>query len=108
MYVSAHVVDDFGVIVAHCDSRLVGAWADDQPETVGNFEMLTPWLKPGLYRLDLYIVTGEGAVDRFENACRLAISPQLPYRYTASEECVGKGTVLADFQWHLAHGSERG
>ncbi len=101
MYVSAHVVDDFGVIVAQCDSRLVRAWADDQPETLGTFEMSTPWLKPGVYRLDLYIVTGEGAVDRYENACRLSVSPQLPYHYTASAECVGKGVVLPDFHWRL-------
>jgi lipopolysaccharide transport system ATP-binding protein len=102
MYVSAHLVDDFGVLVAHCDSRLVGAWADDGPETIGTFELLTPWLKPGVYRLDFFIVTGEGAVDRYENACRISVSPQLPYAYTASEECVGKGAVLSDFRWQLA------
>jgi lipopolysaccharide transport system ATP-binding protein len=101
MYFSAHVIDDFGVIVAHCDSRLVGAWADDAPEVSGTFELNTPWLKPGVYRLDFYIISADGAVDRFESACKLSVSSQLPYPHTAPPGCAERGPVLSDFSWRM-------
>jgi lipopolysaccharide transport system ATP-binding protein len=101
MYFSAHLVDDFGVTVAHCDSRLVGAWTDDGAEAFGTFELKTPWLKPGAYRLDFYIVAGGGAVDCFENACKLSISSQLPYSHVAPPGCATRGTVLSDFNWRM-------
>jgi homopolymeric O-antigen transport system ATP-binding protein len=102
MFFSAHVLDHLGVIVAHCDSRLVGAWIEDKPEAYGTFELKTPWLKPGVYRLDFHIIAADGFIDRFESACRLSISSQWPYPHAAPPESVGKGTVLADFDWRLS------
>jgi hypothetical protein len=40
-----------------------------------------------------------GIIDGYESACTLNISPVLPYDHPASEDGVGYGTVLSDFQW---------
>ncbi len=104
MYLAAHVVDELGQIVAQCDSRLIGEWLDDADAYAGEFRLDTPWLKPGTYHLDLYACTTQNPkpVDLFENACRLRVSPLLPYPNTVSEDGVGKGVVLSSFNWSVS------
>lgn len=103
MYMSAHIVDWQGVTVAQCDGRLMGVWVDDAAGYEGKFTIHTPWLKPGTYRVDLFLcVSGVGFVDKYEGACSLNISPVVPYPYSISDEGTAFGQVFADFAWELA------
>ena len=100
MYLSAHVVDWQGVTVAQCDARLLGLWLDDAEAYEGSFRIKTPWLKPGSYRIDLFLcVAGMGFVDKYEGACSINVSPVLPYPYSISEEGTAYGQVFADYAW---------
>jgi lipopolysaccharide transport system ATP-binding protein len=100
MFVSAHIVDTMGNIVCQCDSRLVGVWLADQPHMSGSLKINTPWLRPGRYRVDLYLC-GCGIIDSFEDACEISVSPVLPYAHSAGEDGYSKGSVFADFGWFI-------
>jgi lipopolysaccharide transport system ATP-binding protein len=100
MSLSAHIVDSSGTIVIQCDSRLVGTLLEDGERYTGRFRFTTPWLKPGNYRVDLFICAPlVGIVDAWEAACSLTISPVLPYEHTASEDGTKSGVVFGDFAW---------
>ncbi|MEI8233433.1 MAG: polysaccharide ABC transporter ATP-binding protein [Verrucomicrobiota bacterium] len=99
-YLSAHVVNQQGIVVAQADSRLVDYWLPQGRKVEGTFRLLSPWLKPGSYRLDLYICAAAiGIVDAWEGAATMHISPLLPYPQHVSEEGTALGLVFADFQW---------
>jgi lipopolysaccharide transport system ATP-binding protein len=98
MWFSAHIVDSAGTVLAQCDSRLVGTWVEDCERVAGQFRFKTPWLKPGNYRIDLFICAGS-IVDSWERACSLTISPVLPYRNSASQDGTARGLTFADFAW---------
>jgi lipopolysaccharide transport system ATP-binding protein len=105
MWFSAHVVDSSGTIVTQCDSRLVDALFGDFEQIVGQFRLRSPWLKPGSYRIDLFICA-TGIVDVWEGACSLNISPILPYQASVSEDGVNLGAVFADFSWQTGQSVE--
>jgi lipopolysaccharide transport system ATP-binding protein len=98
MWLSAFVVDSTGMIVAQCDSRLVDCLISDCEGISGELRLRSPWLKPGSYRVDLFICA-TGLVDVWEGACFLNISPILPYQNSVSEDGVKAGIVFADFAW---------
>jgi lipopolysaccharide transport system ATP-binding protein len=100
-YISAHVVDPLGSVVAQCDSRLLGQWFDAGPEMELEFSFANPWLKPGTYRVDLFLCAA-GFIDQCEHACTLEVLPLLPYPATAGSEAMDSGTVLADFNFRHA------
>ena len=95
-HLSCHIHSEQGVEILHCDSRVTGNTFNATDELSGEFVFRTPWLKPGNYRVDLYICSF-GHLDRFENACNLHIIPLLPYPAAAHEECTSGGVVFADF-----------
>jgi lipopolysaccharide transport system ATP-binding protein len=101
MWFSALIVDSAGIVVAQCDSRLVGTWVEDCEGITGQFRFTTPWLKPGGYRVDLFICAGP-IVDRWEGACTLTISPILPYPHSAPHDVTAHGLVFADFAWETS------
>lgn len=101
LWLSALVVDSSGMIVAQCDSRLVDRLIGDCEGISGQFRLRSPWLKPGRYRIDLFICA-TGLVDVWEGACSLNISPILPYQNSVSEDGVKAGIVFADFAWQTA------
>ena len=102
-YFSAHVVNQQGAIVAQADSRLVGKWLPRGEAFEGSFRLLSPWLKPGSYRLDFFICApAVGIVDEWEGATTMQISPLLPYPQHVSEDGTSLGLVFADFQWECA------
>jgi len=99
MFLSAHIVNSVGATVMQCDSRLTGTWVEDCERITGQFRFSTPWLKPGSYRVDLFICAGLPILDRWEGACSLTISPVLPYPHSASQDVTAHGMVFADFAW---------
>jgi lipopolysaccharide transport system ATP-binding protein len=99
MWLSAHVVDSSGIVLTQFDSRLVGVLVEDRERTKGQFRFTTPWLKPGSYRIDLFICGGGLIVDQWEGACSLTISPVLPYMHSATEDGAKGGLVFGDFVW---------
>jgi lipopolysaccharide transport system ATP-binding protein len=101
MWVCARIIDASGVVVAQCDSRLVGFWVEDCPRVSGQVRFTTPWLKPGSYRVDLSL-GAPWTVDYWEGACSLLISPVLPYSHSAGSEASAHGLVFADFSWEAS------
>jgi lipopolysaccharide transport system ATP-binding protein len=108
MWLSAHVVDSNGVAIIQCDSRLVGFVIQDVRRFSGRLRFTTPWLRPGGYRVDLFICVssiggGGSIVDSWEGACSFTISPVLPYSHSASEDGTALGVVFSDFNWEAHH-----
>ena len=106
MWLSAFVVDSTGVVVTQSDSRLVGALFGDFERLAGQFRLRSPWLKPGSYRLDLFICA-HGIVDAWEGACSFTISPVMPYQNSVSEDGVKAGVVFGDFDWRTDQPAEQ-
>jgi lipopolysaccharide transport system ATP-binding protein len=98
LFVSAHIVNEIGAIVAQCDSRLVGVWLDAKDRQGGRFTLRTPWLKAGRYRVDMFLCSA-GVIDRFEAACQLEVIPLLPYPSAGNDEATGEGIVFGDFNY---------
>ena len=96
MFLSFYVYNSAGVIMTHCDSRLIGEWIEDYDFIEGTFGFKTPWLKPGEYRVDVAICSG-GVIDGYQTACNFVISPVIPYAYSVSDDGVEHGQVFADF-----------
>jgi lipopolysaccharide transport system ATP-binding protein len=101
MWVCARITDSNGVIVAQLDSRLIGFWVEDSPRISGQVRFTTPWLKPGSYRVDLF-VGAPWVMDHWEAACSLVISPVLPYSSSAVPDASAHGLVFADFSWEVS------
>jgi lipopolysaccharide transport system ATP-binding protein len=99
MWFSALIADSAGTILVQCDSRLIGTWFDDCERVAGQLLFTTPWLKPGTYRVDLFICCTGWIVDGWEGACSLTISPVLPYLNSATEDVRAHGVIFADFAW---------
>ena len=99
MWLSALVVDAHGNNLIQCDSRLVGQWFDDREEFSGQFQFPAPWLKPGYYRVDLFVCAGGIVEDQCEGACRISVSQVLPYHHSSTEDSIYSGLVFSDFRW---------
>jgi lipopolysaccharide transport system ATP-binding protein len=100
-FVSAHLVDQADQIICQCDSRFVGVEvAFAEPTVDVELTIREPWLKPGEYALNLYLVDGlVGVCDLFEKACGFQVLPILPYPNSAPDAAVAEGAVLGDFGW---------
>jgi len=100
-FISCHVFNEQGVDLVTCDSRLLGVWLDAQPFYEGEFVLRTPWLKPGRYRLEMFLCGGN-IIDRWEEACFFDILPLLPYPDPSHPHATTDGLVFADFDWREA------
>ena len=101
MWMCARIVDSEGVVVAQCDSRLLGFFIEDCPRIRGQMRFTNPWLKPGAYRVDLS-VGAPWTLDYWEAACSLVISPVLPYPSSAFPSASAHGLVFADFAFEAS------
>lgn len=100
-YVWANIVDETGVLVARCDSRLSGVTV--QPgitEATLRLSVRTPWMRPGRYFVDLFL-GNYGVFDGYERACTFEVLPLLPYDHTADDDALAGGVVLPDFIYEL-------
>ena len=96
--VSCHILDNQGAILLQCDSQMVGHWIEAGDTYHGELTITTPWLKPGKYRVDMYICSS-GMLDRFEHACRIHVAPSIPYAFTGEPGAIANGVVFADFNY---------
>ena len=101
VFVSVHVVDQQGLTVLQCDSRLVhpSFTVREGDDAGGRFVLRSPALKPGRYRLDAFVCRPSGFVDVVEDALRFEVPPLLPYPYAAPPDASADGMVLADFAY---------
>ena len=97
-FISFHIVDAHGATLLQCDSRMVNHWIDSVETYDGQFTIRTPWLKPGNYRVDMFVCAA-GIMDRFEDACQLEVMPILPYPQANNSEATSNGIVFADYSY---------
>lgn len=97
-FVSCHLNDDSGVVIAQCDSRLRGTWFDPATPQDARIRIRHLWLKPGRYTVDVYVCQA-GILDAWEGASQFEILPDLPYAEAAHDEAISQGIVLADFAY---------
>lgn len=104
-YVSAHVVDEQGRLVAQCDGRFHDAWLKGDGPFRGELEIRGPWLVPGNYKLVLELCdrTSEWLVDRIPCGVGWTVLADLPYPVPASDDGWNQGLVLADFTMNVSH-----
>jgi len=98
-WVSAHIVDDGGMIIAQCDSRLNGFDLDSTRGHTGRLTVKNLWLKPGTYGVDLFLCQQGGIRDAWDAASRFEVLPDLRYQSLSTAEASAKGLVLADFNY---------
>ncbi len=99
-WVSVHIVDDRGRIIAQCDSRLVGLWLLPNSSQTAVLRLRHPWLLPGEYRVDIFVCR-DGVVDASEGAARFRVAPTVPYPGAAIEEALAGSLVLPDFDYSI-------
>ncbi len=92
----AHLYDESGICLAQLDSRLLGLEVTAADTLDGQFEFCNPWLRPGNYRVDLY-VCGATALDELVGACWIRVGPALPYPGPPNAHAMEVGLVFSDF-----------
>lgn len=97
-FVSAHINNDQGSVIAQCDSRLVGKWFDPEQAQTGRLVIRGLWLKPGEYTVDFYACQA-GVLDAWEGAWRFEVLPDLPYPEFTESSGTEKGLVFVDFDY---------
>ncbi len=97
-FVSAHVNDVNGTVIAQCDSRAVGGWFDPHKEQEVRLSLRTPWLKPGRYTVDVFLCQA-GVLDAWEGAATFEVMPGSPYPEMTIDEATAHGLILADFDY---------
>ncbi|MGH7215024.1 MAG: hypothetical protein ACREIT_09710, partial [Tepidisphaeraceae bacterium] len=99
--VRCNVVDERGVTLLQCDSRLTGYRVAPTDLHEGEVVIRNPWLKPGEYTVDLFVIgeLGVGFIDKFETACRFQVANVLPYPYSTIPAASAEGVVFADFAY---------
>lgn len=97
-FVSAHVMDASGMVIAQCDSRVVGRWFESSKDVDATITIHEPWLKPGTYTMDLFLCQA-GVLDEWTASCSFTVIPVLPYGATAPLDGIEKGIILANFDY---------
>ena len=100
-FVSAHVNDANGVVLAQCDSRVHGVWLDGSAPRRLTLAIDGLWLRPGRYSVDVFVCR-QGILDAWEGAASFEILPDLPYPEMADGEAIAGGVVLTDFAYTVA------
>jgi len=99
-YVSAHVNDANGVVLAQCDSRVHDVWLDPTRPQRLSLSIDGLWLRPGRYSVDVFVCRA-GILDAWEAAASFEILPDLPYPQFTDSEAITGGAVLTDFSYSV-------
>ncbi len=100
-WVSAHIVDDQGTVIAQCDSRLNGITMNAHSRQVGKLQIERLWLKPGTYSVDMFLVQAGNFFDAWDAAWRFEVMPDLRYEAGATMDATSAGVVLSDFHYEM-------
>lgn len=104
--VACTLVDSQGSILVQCDSQMVGHSVEGTDHYEGEFTIRTPWLRPGDYRLDMFICCA-GVLDKYEHACSIRVIPLLPYPVAGDPAATALGVVFPDFSFRtVCNGSD--
>jgi len=108
---TAREVADYEAWLEHArpfqlDSRLLGLEVSADDTLEGQFEFCNPWLRPGNYRVDLY-VCGATALDELVGACWIRVAPALPYPGPPNAHAMEVGLVFSDFNITIGPGTDR-
>ncbi len=98
-HVSCFVNNEDGMVIAQCDSRVVDFWLDSATDNEGRLKIRTPWLKPGVYTVDLFLYAGGHATDIWEQACHFQVLPVTPYPHPTTPDGTDHGVVFPDFDY---------
>lgn len=97
-FVSAHINNDQGSVIAQCDSRLVGKWFEPDAAQTGRLIIRDLWLKPGTYTVDVFACQA-GILDAWEGAWKFEVLPDLPYPEFTEASSTEKGLVFVNFDY---------
>ena len=103
-FISCHLFNEQGVGILTCDSRLLGRWIEASDVYEGEFVLRAPWLKPGRYRMEMFLC-GANVIDRWEEACFFDVIPILPYPDPSHPHAITDGLVFGDFDWQETRSS---
>lgn len=95
-FISVEVVNTLGLTVLHMDSRLLNREFGSSDNRTIRYSIRNPRLVQGDYRVNVFICTSGGVVDRFEGAGQFTVSPLLPYP-AGRGDVAGNALVYADF-----------
>ncbi|HEV3280291.1 MAG TPA: polysaccharide ABC transporter ATP-binding protein [Acidimicrobiales bacterium] len=98
-HVSCFVNNEDGMLIAQCDSRVGDFYLDPSTDVEARLRLRTPWLKPGAYTVDLFIVAGGRAADIWEQACHFQVLPVSPYPHPTTPDGTDRGIVFPDFDY---------
>lgn len=100
-FLSCHVSDLNGTVIAQCDSRVVGMWFDPREDHDVTLEITEPWLKPGRYSVDVFACrSGENAIlDSWDGAAVFEVLPHSPYAVTSAPDATASGIVFPRFRY---------
>jgi lipopolysaccharide transport system ATP-binding protein len=101
-WVSAHIVDDQGTVIAQCDSRLNGLTLNALEDQVGRLAVDRLWLKPGMYSIDMFLLQAGNYFDVWDAAWRFEVLPDLRYDAGATSDATSAGVVLSDFHYEMS------
>ena len=99
-YVSAHINDANGAVIAQCDSRVHGVWFDPTEPQRMTLSVTGLWLRPGRYTVDVFVCRA-GILDAWQGAQAFDVLPELPYPGAVPEDAYSNGIVLTDFTYRV-------
>lgn len=101
MWIAAEIVNEMGLTILQLDSRLHGLTFNGGNGKEGELILRTPWMKPGQYRVNMYLCAPGGIADIYEDAAVLSISELIPYSHSAGDNGIRNGVIFGDFEWQL-------
>ena len=100
-FISCHISDANGAVLAQCDSRLAGTWLTPDRAHDVTLSIDDLWLRPGRYSVDVFLCS-MGVMDAWEGAATFEVLPGLPYPEHTSEEAYAATPVLTDFSYDVS------
>ncbi|GAA1999883.1 ATP-binding cassette domain-containing protein [Microbacterium ulmi] len=100
-FISCHISDLNGTVIAQCDSRVTGLWFDPSSPHDITLTVTQPWFKPGRYSVDVFACrSGENAIlDAWEGAASFEVLPHPPYEHASAPDATESGIIFPDFSY---------
>lgn len=102
-FISCHVSDLNGTVIAQCDSRVNGLWLQGDSGHDLELTIKSPWFKPGRYSVDVYAcrVGAHAILDAWDGAATFEVLPHSPYGHAATSDATSEGIVFPDFSYEV-------